>query len=202
MLTPTFHVIDFEGHPGYGVIEYGVVTVADGAITAVDGRLCAPVGGIPARDSAVHGLIAGDLRGVAPLAEDYARFVQWRKTGQLTAHNAAFEHRLLRHTWPFPPAVPDWDASGQACADWGPWLDTVIVAREVWPDLPSYGLSALVNAVSLSGWLAEVAAQWCPPQRRKPHCALYDALASAGVLLAAWAQGWRPQRGNPQGELF
>jgi len=201
-MHPRFHVIDFEGHPSYGVIEYGIVTVEDVTITATATRLCAPTGGIPARDSAVHGLLARDITAHAPFADDYARFVDWRRSGQFVAHNKTVEHNLLKHTWPFPPAVPDWDNQLAPTADWGPWVDTVAVAQAVWPEAERFALGALVEHLALHDPLDALAARHCPPDRRKAHCALYDALASALILAKAIKMGWEKTDNRAQGELF
>ena len=45
-------------------------------------------------------------------------------------------------------------------------------------------LSSLVSALRLTPRLDALAAEHCPPNRRRYHCALYDALAAALVLRA------------------
>ena len=69
-------------------------------------------------------------------------------------------------------------------ADWGPWLDTHALFRQYYPQgLADYKLSTLVQAFQLESRLAELAKEHCPSQRRKAHCALYDAIASALLLI-------------------
>ncbi|MDP0499219.1 MAG: 3'-5' exonuclease [Verrucomicrobiota bacterium JB022] len=184
MSLPPIHVIDFEGHPRYGVIEYGVATVQDGQVVSSATRLCAPLADIPAADSMVHGLRAPQLSGQAPFADDYQRFVDWRRTGVFAAHNCWVEHRLLKHHWAFPPFVPHWGSAGEQ-PDWAPWLCTLRLARACWPQLASHGVCEVVTAHGLDAQLEALVAAHCPPDRSRPHCALYDALASALVLCAA-----------------
>ncbi|KAF0093327.1 MAG: DNA polymerase III subunit epsilon [Puniceicoccaceae bacterium 5H] len=181
---PPIHVIDFEGHPRYGVIEYGVATVEAGRVTAAATRLCAPTGDIPPADTQVHGLRAQNLTGCAPFADEYQRFVAWRSSGVLAAHNSWVEHRLLKHHWSFPPFVPAWATEGEV-AEWGPWLCTLRLARVCWPELESHSVLNVVSAHGLEGELDALAQRHCPPERDRAHCALYDALASALVLCRA-----------------
>lgn len=178
----TIHVIDFEGHPGYGVIEYGVATVRGGGITAAATRVCGPTGRIRETDSRVHGLFGSDTAGQPLFAADYDRFVEWRRTGVLAAHNKAVEHGLLKHTWAYPPFVPDWWSPGGECADWGPWVDSLRVYQTLYPNLESHSLGALIDAFHLGPQLTAAAREHCPPRRRHAHCALFDALASALLL--------------------
>lgn len=208
-LIAQLHVIDFEGHPRYGVVEYGVVTLTAGGILRCATALCAPTGEIPPADTRIHGIDAVTAAGRAPFAEAYDAFVELRRTGLFVAHNAHVEHGLLKTTWAYPPYVPAWGAaSGGEVADWGPWLDTLVLAREVKGDAPG---PCSLEALSYGGeWQAEVEALaevYCPPERRRPHCALYDALAtvvwlqeSVGYVEAvAW---FERQHAAPQSELF
>ncbi len=178
----TIHVIDFEGHPAYGVIEYGVATVRGGAVTEAATRVCRPTGPIRESDSRVHGLFGRDTAGHAYFADDYDRFVGWRRTGVLAAHNKAVEHGLLKQTWAYPPFVPDWRSPGRESAEWGPWIDTLRLYQTLYPALGSHSLGTLVDTFGLAADLAAAARAHCPPRRRQAHCALFDALASALLL--------------------
>lgn len=77
----------------------------------------------------------------------------------LVAHNAATERTLLEKRAPLTP--------------FGPWNDTLALARARWPRLPSYALGDLIETLGLQG---EVDAL-CPG--RTWHDALYDACAGA-----------------------
>jgi DNA polymerase III epsilon subunit-like protein len=70
-------------------------------------------------------------------------------------------------------------------AAWGPWLDSRRLAEVAWPDRESYGLGALISTLDLQETLDAIAGEACPANRRRYHCALYDALASALLLRAA-----------------
>jgi DNA polymerase-3 subunit epsilon len=210
MQLPPLYILDFEGSRRTGVLEYGVVRLDAGRISAAHTRMCRPLAAPDAREVAVHGLAEAALAGLPPFADDYQRFVAWRRAGVFAAHNRAVEQNLLRDAWPLPPWVPDWSRPGASCADWGPWLDTLPICRASRPDLADYGLGALVVAFGLQAALSDLADRYCPPARRRPHCALYDALAAALLLQrlfaaepAAGLQAWllRSGEGEAQGML-
>ena len=80
----------------------------------------------------------------------------------LCAHNAATEKKILRAMAPMHR--------------FGPWIDTLRIARKVWPGCPSY---ALEDVIAVLGLIPRVMAL-CPG--REAHDALYDAVASACIL--------------------
>lgn len=208
MSVERLHVIDFEGHPRYGVVEYGVVTLTAAGIENCDTRLCAPIGEIPPADTRVHGITAASAAGRRPFCDEYARFVSLRESGLFCAHNAVVESNLLRSTWACPPFCPDWRQAGEAVADWGPWLDTLKLARALYPERAAHSLSHLSYESELAPLVGELAAEHCPPGRSRAHAALYDALATAVWLLevVGWQQAidWfvRSARPSAQAELF
>ena len=61
----------------------------------------------------------------------------------------------------------------------GPWLDTLLLARAVWPDLPDHSLSALGTSLGLTESVQAIlpGKSW--------HDALFDAVASLIVLKSA-----------------
>lgn len=181
------HVLDFEGGRRSGVVEFGVATLQEGKIIATDTRLCAPSGPVAATESAVHGITETDVAQAEPFAAEQALFAGLRQTGLFAAHHAPIEQALLRRAWPVPPAAPDFAAanpeSSPRLSDWGPWLDTRRIYENFYPTLPGYQLMELIQIFKLAPALALLAEQHCPPNRRRPHCALYDAIAAA-LLLA------------------
>lgn len=180
------HFLDFEGSLISGVVEYGVVTVRVGEVEAAATRLCRPTGRLRAEDVAVHGLQRAELAVHEPLAADFDRFAAWRESGPFAAHFAGVENALLKSVWPYPRAVPDFARPERRQADWGPWIDTGALYRQIYPQLVSLKLAEVVAASGLQDEVDELAAKHCPPERRRYHAALYDALAGA-VLLNALA---------------
>ncbi|CAI8310335.1 MAG: DNA polymerase III PolC-type [Opitutia bacterium UBA7350] len=185
MLKTPVHVIDFEGSRRSGIVEYGVVTLLEGRITETRTRLCAPTGEMQAREIQQHGIGQALLGNAKPFSEDWDYFAGLRSSGPLCAHNAGYEDALLKDVWSCPRrsldfARPD---SGAEIATWGPWLDTLQLYRHLYPDLARHNLSALIEIFELTKKLQTFALKFCPETRCRFHSALYDALASACLLL-------------------
>lgn len=208
------YMMDFEGSPRSGVVEFGIVVLLDGGIEFAETALCRPAGLITEREQEVHGLRQGDVAGRAPFSASYGKFVDFRRQGVYAAHNRHAENGFLKSTWPLPPEVPDWRRGGGTAQEWGPWIDTLSLYRALYPGLEGYGLGDLVDRFESRPELEALAERHCPPTRRKPHCALYDALASALLLLRLEQEpalagrltlGWLLQVSegrSPQQELF
>jgi DNA polymerase III epsilon subunit-like protein len=179
----TIHFIDFEGAVAGGILEYGVVTLCGGQITATATRRCRPTGRVRAEDAALHGLTPETLRDEAPFADDFEFFARCRETGPLAAHFAGAEHSLLKSVWPYPRRSPDFGREGGELTDWGPWIDTGRLYPQCYAGLTSARLGDLVGVFQLQAELDVLAGQFCPPDRRRYHAALYDALAGALLLL-------------------
>lgn len=179
----SLYMLDFEGSPSSGVVEFGVVELRGGEICAVHTATCLPRGPIRSKDQEVHGLGRDQLASREPFETYYADFVAYRRAGVFAAHNRHAENTFLKETWALPPRVPD--PLGGACAvqEWGPWVDTLALYRHAYPGLAGYGLSDLVMTFKLCERLETLAEEHCPARRQRPHCALYDALASALLLL-------------------
>lgn len=90
-----------------------------------------------------------------PLMAQWASFSPYLAARRLVAHNIATERTILTRTAPL--------------TKWGPWTDTLKVAKARYPKLPSYALGDLCAAFGLV------------PQMpgRTWHDALYDAVACA-----------------------
>lgn len=82
----------------------------------------------------------------------------------LIAHNAATERTVLMHQAPL--------------TQFGPWFDTLRLARYMWPKLQSYQLGSLIEQFQLVKQVDKL----CPA--RTWHDALYD--ACAGAVLAIY----------------
>lgn len=89
----------------------------------------------------------------------------------LCAHNVATEKKIIRAMAPMH--------------SFGPWIDTLRIARKVWSGCPSYALGDLVEVLKLKPRIEFL----CPG--RDVHDALYDAVASAVLLEHLLEQtGW------------
>ena len=64
----------------------------------------------------------------------------------------------------------------------GPWIDTLRIARKAWPGCPSYALGDLVAMLGLKQQVEAL----CP--NKEAHDALYDAVASAMLLSYLFEQ--------------
>ncbi len=177
------HLIDFEGSREYGIVEYGVATLLGGRVAETKTRLCRPTGVIRPEDIRLHGIREVDTLELAPFADDWDTFIQLRKDGVLGAHHATVEINLLKAVWPYPPYSPDFRQTGRELADWGPWIDTRRLSAALFPRLESHKLRDLVQTFELQKKLDLLAREHCPARRRKYHCALYDAIAAALLLI-------------------
>lgn len=178
------HFIDFEGSVSSGIVEYGVVSLRDGEVVSAQTRLCRPTGRMREEDIEVHGLDEAALVDATPMADDFALFSEWRKTGPLAAHFAGAENSLLKSVWPYPRSSPDFARPDRSSTEWGPWVDTGALYRQFYPQLESYKLADLISICGLQEELNGLAEQHCPRERCRYHAALYDALAGALLLLS------------------
>ncbi len=103
-----------------------------------------------------------DELAAAPALYDIWPEVAKRLSGAvLVAHNAGTERTLLTRIAPLSP--------------WGPWTDTLTLAKRHWPNLSGYRLSDVAGAFGLAERLGELL------PGRTWHDALYDAVAGALV---------------------
>jgi DNA polymerase-3 subunit epsilon len=151
------HFIDFEGNATSGIIEFGVVTLRGGEITATQTRFCAAVGRVSVEDTAVHGLRAEQIAASAIFREEWAYFSGLRRSGPLAAHFAQAENYLLKTVWAYPQTVPDFARPGQMTTEWGPWIDTGRLYPQFFPALGDGKLQELVVAGGLQAELDALA---------------------------------------------
>ena len=178
------HVLDFEGSARSGIVEYGVATLLGGNIVATATRLCSVREPIPPEESEVHGIFDDDVEGCPPIDADWVLFRRLRKTGLLGSHHAPAEIGMISTVWPFPGDVPDFSLESRPpINDWGPWIDTCRIAKRWFPHEPRHGLSTLIERFELEGRLEVDAKKFCPKKRARYHCALYDAIAAAHLLV-------------------
>ena len=122
----------------------------------------------PGRHAELRGVLAA-----APAAADlWPVWRPWLEGRPLAAHNIGTEKKFLQRAAPLH--------------EFGPWIDTLKLARRVRPDLEGHALADVCAALGVVGRAREL----CPG--RDWHDALFDAFASALVLehclaLPGWA---------------
>lgn len=181
--TPVF-IVDFEGSKSSGILEYGMVHLAEGKVIGTATRLCRPVGAVRPADTRLHGIAAESAADCAPFYTEWETFIGIRRQGPLGGHFTGAENHLLKAVWPYPPPSPDFARPGMEINDWGPWIDTGRLYGNLFPDLQTAALADLIALFGLQDELDALGASHCPKERRRFHAALYDALASALLLLS------------------
>lgn len=113
--------------------------------------------------SKVHGITTSDLKDAPTMLSLWGEFRRLLSGCVVVGHNPSTEQRFLS-------AFP---AHG-----FGPWLDTLALARHCMPGLPDYSLSAVCEALRI-----EPEVMWRVPGHSWHH-ALFDAVGSLEVLRA------------------
>ncbi len=177
---PDWVAIDFEttgsiaGYPNEPW-QIGLIPIRGGAPVAAEAfESFLRVGPRPFSRHApgIHAAVRDELAH-APTLQDLLPHIRRHCRGRpLVAHNAATEQAVFRRTLPLER--------------FGPWIDTLRLARRAYPDLPAHGLESLLDHLGL---LSEVHALL---PGRHPHDALFDAAGSAVFLThllraPAWA---------------
>jgi len=161
----TFRVIDTEtcGFNG-GVVEIASVDVVDGAIIRPMSDLVCPDREISPQAMAIHHI-------TEEMVEDKPRIAvavrRYQDHPFYVAHNAAFDRAML----------PEMN---------GQWICTVKLARELFPNQPSYSLQNLRSSLAL---------ETDPPEHLHPHRALYDCYVTAALLQRILDEsGWEAEQ--------
>lgn len=110
----------------------------------------------------VHGITPADLAGAPTLLALWPELKSRLGGAVVVAHGKGTEKRFLR-------AFPG--------HGFGPWVDTLLLARAAWPDRPDHSLGGLCAAHDLTAAVEAIVPD------RSWHDALFDAVASL-VLLA------------------
>lgn len=110
-----------------------------------------------------HAALREDLAQAPSLLDLWPTLNRWLLGRPLVAHNAATEKKMLEEAFPLH--------------QFGPWIDTLELARMAYPRAATHKLEDLIDLLGLY----EDVATLCPG--RAPHDALFDAAACA-VLLA------------------
>ncbi len=109
----------------------------------------------------VHGIGPEDLAGAPTLLSLWPEMKKRLAGAVVVAHGKGTEKRFLR-------AFPG--------HGFGPWIDTLHLARAVWPELPDHSLGALCEARGLADRVRSLV------PARAWHDALFDAVASLVLL--------------------
>lgn len=109
----------------------------------------------------VHGIGPEDLAGAPSLLMLWPEFKKRLGGSVVVAHGKGTEKRFLR-------AFPG--------HGFGPWIDTLHLARCAWPLLPDHSLGSICESLALTGQVQELVSgkSW--------HDALFDAVASLVLL--------------------
>lgn len=166
-----YAVLDFEttgSVRGYAVEPWQVGLVfVRGGVVSLEGGMDSLLR--VARDRPFNPMAPGrharlrDELSLAPLpGEVVPKLLEVTAGLTLVAHNTGTERKMLSHMAPLHR--------------WGPWVDTLPLARRFVPGLGDYGLESVVGALGLAGQVEGL----CPG--RVAHDAYYDAVACAVVL--------------------
>lgn len=109
----------------------------------------------------IHGISVAQTRDAPALRELWPTLQAQLRVGAVVAHGKGTEKRFLRC---FPSH------------GFGPWVDTLLLARAAWPDLPNHALGTVCDHLALTPLIQ----QHCP--HRQWHDALFDATASLFLL--------------------
>ena len=113
--------------------------------------------------SRVHGIDASMVDSAPTMRSLWPEIRERMTNGVVVAHGAATEKRHLR-------AFP--------LHGFGPWIDTLVLARKVWPLAPSHRLGELIGGLGK----AEELRKFCPDLHW--HDALFDAFGALVLLRA------------------
>lgn len=175
--------LDFEGAIACGIVEFGVVEIVDWQIVSLKTAMCAPKAKVAQKTMDMCGFSERELKS-APKFEGFAKdFIAMRKRGLFAAHNKSAESSMLNSYFPNPSAFTDF-TNNTTTFSWPPFIDTLVLVKKIFPMLKSGALGNVIESLSLLDKLNDDAKLFCPPARRKWHCAPYDALACAEIIIA------------------
>ncbi len=109
----------------------------------------------------VHGITAGDLKCAPSLLTLWPELKKRLSGAIVVAHGKGTEKRFLR-------AFPG--------HGFGPWVDTLLLARAAWPDLADHSLGTVCDTHGLTEKIQRLV------QEKTWHDALFDSVASVVLL--------------------
>ncbi|MFM2171626.1 MAG: hypothetical protein RI957_1855 [Verrucomicrobiota bacterium] len=120
----------------------------------------------------IHGITLDDLRDAPDLLALWPVVKEHLRDRVVVAHGKGTEKKFLR-------AFPG--------HGFGPWLDTLLLARSTWPQWQDHSLGGICDALELTSHVRQA----CPD--RQWHDALFDATASLLLLekILQLTQSWQ-----------
>jgi DNA polymerase III alpha subunit (gram-positive type) len=88
------------------------------------------------------------------------------------SHNIHIEKNLLKSYLPYNRIC-----SNTISLEWGPWIDTTIIYRTLYPNIATYDLSFLTKTF-IKKRVEELSSIICSADKKFHHNALYDALCT------------------------
>ena len=138
------------------IVEIGAARVANGAIADRWSTLVRPTRGILGKQ--VHGITEADVASAPSPQEAAVALLDWARGDLLVGHNVLFDVAFLNAVLPADRRVTSDD-----------YMDTLALARGVYPDLGTHKLAEIVSALELGV--------------EPTHRAAADAEATATLLL-------------------
>ena len=157
----TFTVVDVEtaNHSRASVCQIGIVQVRDGRICGEWQSFVDPGESFHSFHTGLHGIDANAVRD-APVFPDLYGELKRRFGRSIAVGHSSFDRQALDRT------AEKYNLPLLRAA----WLDSVAIARDAWPGLPSYALDQLAGLLRIDF---------------RHHDALEDARAAAEVVLRA-----------------
>ena len=94
------------------------------------------------------------------------------------AHNFTVEKNLIAQNAPYKNNLLSMSSSMQ----WGPWIDTLIIYKRLYPNLEKYTLSDLKLRFLDVKKIERIAQRLCKRTKPKPHQSMYDAIVTYLLL--------------------
>jgi len=118
-----------------------------------------------------HAELGAEIAASPTLPEIWPQMREWLTEHPLAGHNVATERKVIQDALPLH--------------SFGPWVDTLKLARIAWPELADHRLETVAHHADV----LQKAAAVCPG--RTWHDALYDAVACSFILETLLAlPGW------------
>jgi DNA polymerase-3 subunit epsilon len=121
------------------IVEIGAVRFINGAVEAVFSTLVDPLRSIPPGASAVNGIFDEMVKGKPTIDQLLESFSAFCGDDPLVAHNASFDAQFVLSDF----------KKHEMTAPRGVVLDTLSIARKVFPGLPNYKLGTLVQHLKI-----------------------------------------------------